>query len=89
MAAASNLMPISSAAFAASVLGLMSDFNTAPNWVATSAVLPVTPVQVAKIAINSSMVIPNCAALPATLGNASESCSKDVTPFLAVNCILS
>ena len=89
MPAASNWMPIASAALAASVDGLIRALRTADSCVDTSAVLPVTPVQVANTAISSSIDTPSCAADPATDGKASASCSKVVTPFLAVICILS
>ena len=82
-------MPISLAAFVASELGLMREFSTADSWVATSEVLPVTPVVVANTAISSSIDTPSCDALPLTIGKACPSCSKLVTPFLAVICILS
>ena len=87
--AALKPMPISLAAFVASELGLMSEFSTADSWVATSEVLPVTPVVVANTAISSSIDTPSCDALPLTMGNACPSCSKLVTPFFAVICILS
>ncbi|MCS2664535.1 hypothetical protein NXV45_12100 [Phocaeicola vulgatus] len=67
----------------------MRELRTAANWVETSAVLPVTPVVVANTAISSSMETPSCDALPLTRGNACANCSKLVTPFLAVICILS
>ena len=89
MLAALKPMPISLAAFVASVEGLMRALSTAASWVDTSDVLPVTPVVVANTAISSSMVTPSCDALPLTRGSAWASCSKLVTPFRAVVCILS
>ena len=89
MAAASNCMPISAAIFVASDDGLMSAVKMAASWVDTSAVLPLTPVRVENVAISSSMLTPKVAALPVTRGRAAASCSKLVTPFLAVSCILS
>ncbi len=89
MAAASNCMPISAAIFVASDDGFTSAVKIAANCVDTSAVLPLTPVNVAKDAMSSSMLTPSVAALPVTRGSAAANCSNDVTPFLAVSWILS
>ena len=89
MDAALNVMPIFSAMSAASLDGLTSAVNTAAICVATSLVLPLTPVSVAKVARSSSSSTPKVAALPPTRGRACASCSNDVTPFLAASCILS
>ena len=89
MDAALNDMPISSAIFWLLLLSLVNAVKTLASCVATSDVLPVTPVSVlitANISVNDT---PNCAAWPVTLGNACANCSNDVTPFFAVNCILS
>ena len=89
MAAASNWMPICCAISVASLDGLMSAVKIAANCVLTSAVLPDTPVSVANDAINSSTLTPRVAACAVTRGRACAICSKLVTPFLAVSCILS
>ena len=89
MDAALNDIPICSAILLASLEGFTSAVNTAASCVDTSAVLPLTPVSVENVAMSSSMLTPSVAALPVTLGSACASCSKDVTPFLAVSCILS
>ena len=89
MAAASNCMPIRAAISAASLLGFTSAVKIAASWVETSAVFPLTPVSVAKVPISSSIDTPSVAALPVTLGSACDNCSNEVTPFLAVSCILS
>ena len=89
MEAALNCMPMASAVSAASEDGFISAVNIAASWVDTSAVLPDTPVRVANDASSSSIGTPSATAFPVTLGSASASCSNDVTPFLAVSCILS
>ncbi len=89
MDAALNWIPIFSAMVVASLEGFISAVKIAANWVLTSAVLPLTPVSVAKEAISSSTVTPKVDAFAATRGNACANCSNDVTPFLAVSCILS
>ena len=55
----------------------------------TTEVLSLTPVNVANVASSSSIETPRVDALAETRGRASANCSRDVTPFLAVNCILS
>ncbi len=89
IAAASNSMPICCAILVASLDGFTKAVKTAANCVETSAVFPLTPVSVAKVAMSSSMLTPKVAALLVTLGKACASCSNDVTPFFAVSCILS
>ena len=89
MDAALNSIPIFSAISVASLDGLTKAVKIAAIWVATSLVLPLTPVSVAKLAKSSSTLTPNVEALAVTLGRAWANCSNDVTPFFAVSCILS
>jgi hypothetical protein len=82
-------MPIFSAISVASLDGLTKAVKTAAICVATSSVLPLTPVSVAKLAMSSSILTPNVEAVAVTFGRAWANCSNEVTPFLAVSCILS
>lgn len=83
------ILPISAASCDASLDGFMRAVNMAASCVETSAVLPLTPVRVAKAAMSSSIETPRVLALAATFGSAWASWLKEVTPFFAVIWILS